>query len=377
MQTEPATQAGGGPAAERARRDEREAARSQAARASRLMARAEEVAQIGSWEWTPETGELLWSDNLFRIYGHEPQEITPTIDWVIERTHPDDRDLVAAETERLARTGRQRHLVYRIQHPDGVRYLRSTVSALEDDAGPRCFMGTVQDITEAKRADHEISAHVAVAAALNRWETLKMGAEGLLSGLGEALDFDAGALWVRRADAMVARVRWQRRAAGGADRADPGTPRAGEDPSFAARAWEAGRPVSLEPGAEDTQDGPAAGGLAVPVLDGTRVLAVLEFRSRERPELTGRLSRSLIGIGHEVGQFLAHRGEELSSPALTAGELDVLRLAEAGHMVPVIAQELGLSPPEVQSRFEQINRKLGVSDRGQAVAAALRLGLLS
>ena len=48
-----------------------------ATREKNLLDRAEQLAQIGSWEWTPETNDLIWSDNLYRIFGLEPGEIEP------------------------------------------------------------------------------------------------------------------------------------------------------------------------------------------------------------------------------------------------------------------------------------------------------------
>ena len=56
-----------------------------------LYRRAEELAGFGSWEWIPESRRLRWSDNLFRIYGLQPGEITPSVEYVFAHAHPDDR----------------------------------------------------------------------------------------------------------------------------------------------------------------------------------------------------------------------------------------------------------------------------------------------
>ena len=47
------------------------------ARRLALFDRAERIGGLGSWEWIPQTGELLWSDNLFRLFGHEPGAVAP------------------------------------------------------------------------------------------------------------------------------------------------------------------------------------------------------------------------------------------------------------------------------------------------------------
>jgi PAS domain-containing protein len=51
--------------------------------------RAEELTGFGTWEWTSD--RILWSDNLFRIYGLRPAEITPSAEYVFAHCHPDDK----------------------------------------------------------------------------------------------------------------------------------------------------------------------------------------------------------------------------------------------------------------------------------------------
>ena len=53
-----------------------------------VLDRAEQLAHTGSWDWNLETDRLLWSDNMFRLLGLEPEEITPTPDYVVGRICP-------------------------------------------------------------------------------------------------------------------------------------------------------------------------------------------------------------------------------------------------------------------------------------------------
>jgi hypothetical protein len=64
-----------------------------------VLERAEELAQTGSWDWDLETDELLWSDNMFRLLGLTPGEVTPTPAYVAGRIHPDDRERVQHELD--------------------------------------------------------------------------------------------------------------------------------------------------------------------------------------------------------------------------------------------------------------------------------------
>jgi hypothetical protein len=71
-------------------------------RSETSMLQGQQIANLGSWEWNPETGDLWWSDQLFRIYGYEPAAIKPTYDAYVARVHPDDRRIVDAAREARA-----------------------------------------------------------------------------------------------------------------------------------------------------------------------------------------------------------------------------------------------------------------------------------
>lgn len=60
-----------------------------AAREHLLLEAAEQLAEIGSWEWCPETGELVWSRNMLRIFGLDPAAEVPSLERIVEFTHPD------------------------------------------------------------------------------------------------------------------------------------------------------------------------------------------------------------------------------------------------------------------------------------------------
>jgi DNA-binding NarL/FixJ family response regulator len=118
------------------------------------------------------------------------------------------------------------------------------------------------------------------------------------------------------------------------------------------------------------------GSLAVPATYGNEVLAILSFASRRQAVLTDQFMRSLLGIGYEIGHFLARRRGELSTPTLTVRQLQVLQLSATGFARRQIADEIGLSEATVKTHFEHIYKKLGVTDRASAVAEALRQGVI-
>jgi PAS domain S-box-containing protein len=350
-----------------------------------LYERAEELAGFGLWEWT--SGRMLWSDNLFRIYGLRPGEITPTAEYVFAHCHPDDKERLERGEHELGRTGRRRDLGYRFVWPDGtVRHLTSTVvSVVNAGERSRTLIGTVQDVTDHHQAERELAARFAVSDALSDWEPGAVGARRLVRDLAEALEFDFGMMWIPRDDALAAWVIWQARALHSPQReSELGEVRRARGDGLAGSAWESGLPTrvaDLTDGAFDMLRALDArtglfGSLAVPATYGDEVLAVLTFASRRQAALTDQFMRSLLGIGYEIGHFLARRRSELSAPILSPRELQVLQLSATGYARRQIAEEIKVSEATVKSHFEHIYRKLGVPDRASAVAEALRQGLI-
>jgi len=119
-----------------------------------VVDRAEQLARTGTWEWDFESDELLWSENMYRLLGVQPGEVTPSPEYVLSRMHPADRDRVAGELDAARRDGRLPNVTYRVVWPDGgVRWLRSFSELAETrDGHPLRMVGAVQDVTEVVKA---------------------------------------------------------------------------------------------------------------------------------------------------------------------------------------------------------------------------------
>jgi len=127
------------------------------ARSEQRLREAQSLAHIGNWEADLTTGELFWSEEIFRIFGLDPASFTPTVDSFRAAVHPDDLELVLACERRSAKTGIH-DLVHRIIRPDGtVRYVDELAHA-ERNADGRVvrLIGTVQDVTAAKMAERDL-----------------------------------------------------------------------------------------------------------------------------------------------------------------------------------------------------------------------------
>ncbi len=115
----------------------------------RQLLEAQRLASIGNWTADMVSGELLWSDEIYRIFGHAPGSFAPSVEAFHAAVHPDDRALVHASEKQAQETGRH-DVVHRIQRPDGsIRHVHELAQMQFDDAGkPLRLTGTVQDVTE-------------------------------------------------------------------------------------------------------------------------------------------------------------------------------------------------------------------------------------
>jgi PAS domain S-box-containing protein len=121
----------------------------------RRLEDAQRLAHVGHWERDVESDLAVWSDETYRIFGLRPQERSVSVTDLYELIHPDDRPLFVAATTAL-RAGQPYDLEYRVVRPSGdVRFVHAQGHLRKDDSrrAPRMF-GTVQDITERKRAEY-------------------------------------------------------------------------------------------------------------------------------------------------------------------------------------------------------------------------------
>jgi len=118
---------------------------------------AQEMAQLGSWEWDVITDELHWSDETYRLFGWEPKEIDVTLSTYLERVYPDDRDSVRAAMRAAFEGTGSYESEHKIIRTDGtIRILHTKGDVERDDhRKPLKMVGIVQDITELRRAEEE------------------------------------------------------------------------------------------------------------------------------------------------------------------------------------------------------------------------------
>jgi PAS domain S-box-containing protein len=135
---------------DRARRTEAEKA---LRRSESYLVEAQRLSHTGSFGWNPASGTIYWSEETHRIFGVEPGT-PPTLELVVQRTHPDDRKAVQATIEDAQRYGLDFEHKYRLLMPNGsVKHLHVVARAVSDEAGQSEFVGAVMDVTERQRAE--------------------------------------------------------------------------------------------------------------------------------------------------------------------------------------------------------------------------------
>lgn len=127
-------------------------------RNERQLARAQELAKMGSWSWQVGSDRVYWSDEMYRIYGLTPETFKGTLDGFLERVHPDDRAMVQSSVGYALEHGTPFHHQERILRPSGdVRVLDSIGECIIGSNGKAIqLMGLCRDITEDARAVQQL-----------------------------------------------------------------------------------------------------------------------------------------------------------------------------------------------------------------------------
>jgi PAS domain S-box-containing protein len=191
--------------------------------AARALTRElQRIAGIGTFVFDIATGTARWSGELRRIVGIESGEADPGLDRFLSLLHPDDRERVVSHFEQKTELGQRAHSVHRIITPSGeCRHVdvHGEVVKLSEHDG-LTLVGTVQDITERRKAEEELSnksAQVrrmeAELAFLTRQRAMGTMAATLAHELNQPLtaisNYSSGLLRLAAVEADVADISWK------------------------------------------------------------------------------------------------------------------------------------------------------------------------
>jgi PAS domain S-box-containing protein len=128
------------------------------ARAEQQLAIAQQITHMGSWQWELTTNRITWSDELFRIYGLEPQSREITLDFFISKLHPEDRTRIRSEIDQALRSGGRFGFDERIIRSDGsIRMLDTVGEVIHGEGGAAvALIGSCRDVTEERKRDETL-----------------------------------------------------------------------------------------------------------------------------------------------------------------------------------------------------------------------------
>jgi len=125
----------------------------------RLYKQAQSLAHVGNWSWDIKEDKLIWSDELYRIYGLMPQNEPGSYAEYFSFIHPEDKEAFTSNVQQAIKEGRPWQQTHRIIWSDGsVHYLYSTGEALKNEQDEvYMLIGTAQDITQQKEYEKQLS----------------------------------------------------------------------------------------------------------------------------------------------------------------------------------------------------------------------------
>jgi PAS domain S-box-containing protein len=176
-------------------------------RSEAYLAEAQRLSHTGSFGWNTSTGEIFWSEETYRITGFD-RSIRPALDLVFERAHPDDLALVRQTLDRTVQEGTNLDFEHRLLMPDGsTKYVHVIGRPLKNESGCLEFVGSVMDITAAKRSQRELQQALQEIAVLK--DQLYKENIALRAEIGEASMFEeivGGSPLLKAVLARVAKV---------------------------------------------------------------------------------------------------------------------------------------------------------------------------
>lgn len=114
------------------------------------MSKAQAIAHLGNWDWDIKNDSIWWSDEIYRIFGCEPQEFAATYEAFMSYVHPDDREKINEAVNHSLENKSDYHVMHRIVRKDGSerRVVEEASLKLDPQGVPVSMIGIVHDITE-------------------------------------------------------------------------------------------------------------------------------------------------------------------------------------------------------------------------------------
>jgi formate hydrogenlyase transcriptional activator len=121
-----------------------------------FLAEGQSLSHTGSFGWSVANGEIYWSAETYNIFEYD-RTAKPSLEMILRRTHPDDRDLVEQTIDQVSQARADFDLEHRLLMPNGsVKHLHISARVVTTSPGNLEFVGAVTDVTAAKQAEEKI-----------------------------------------------------------------------------------------------------------------------------------------------------------------------------------------------------------------------------
>jgi PAS domain S-box-containing protein len=152
--------------------EDRKQAESALQRSEAYSAEAQKLSKTGSIAWDPANDDHFWSEETYQIMGFD-RGIKPSMNMIIQRVHPDDRDHLKQEVNRTAQGAQDYDYEQRLLMPDGqIKHLHVRAHRVKYESGKEEVVGALMDVTAAKRSQEALHAAQVALAHASRVATL-------------------------------------------------------------------------------------------------------------------------------------------------------------------------------------------------------------
>ncbi|MFQ5704980.1 MAG: PAS domain S-box protein [Gemmatimonadales bacterium] len=326
-----------------------------------MLRKAQEIGRIGSWDWDLEKNRVTWSDQTFRLFGVGPSQFSGSIKDALPAIHPEDRSKVLEATRAALHGNRILPIEFRILSAEGERVLWGEGEYIGVDAGrPTRIFGTVQDVTELKRAESVLLTRLRQQAAVTGLGHVALAGAPLAELMNEAVREVSGTLGVGLAEVFELLAEEEAlvlRAGVGWREGLEGRARVGVDSdSQAGYTLRSNSPVIVTELATETRfldrlqlDHRVASGASVVIRGREGPFGVLAAHSAERRVFGADDVQFLEGVANVLAHAIERKRAE---EALDISRTRLRKLA--GRLQQVREEERTLMAQEIHDHFGQV-----------------------
>ncbi|CAB3760256.1 ATP-binding protein [Paraburkholderia humisilvae] len=151
------------------------------------LAEAQRLSRTGSFGWNVWSGEVVWSEQTFRIFEFDPH-VVPTLELVLQRVHPEDVERFRNTIGDASTHKQDFDFEFRLVLPDGaIKYLHVVAHVMKDEPERLHYAGAVMDVTEARQAEQQLHHAQSELARVTRVTTLGELSASIAHEVGQPL----------------------------------------------------------------------------------------------------------------------------------------------------------------------------------------------